>query len=103
MNSDNPGITCIVTIHGIGFQQPPDKDVAGYADDLHTHLHEHLGDLLRDDPNRQSYQHGMSVPIYVQSSYRLPSSEIRSREEGMKRLGTWRDGNLSEIGTTDAH
>jgi hypothetical protein len=101
--SDNPGITCIVTIHGIGFQQPPSEDVAGYADDLHAHLHEHLGDLLSDDPNRQSYQHGMSVPIYVQSSYRLPSSEIRSREEGMKRLGTWRDGNLSEIGTTDAH
>jgi hypothetical protein len=103
MNSDNPGITCIVTIHGIGFQQPPGKDVAGYADDLHAHLREHLGDLLSDDPNRQSYQHGKSVPIYVQSSYRLPSSEIRSREEGMKRLGTWRDGNLSEIGTTDAH
>jgi hypothetical protein len=101
--SDNPGITCIVTIHGIGFQQPPGKDVAGYADDLHAHLHEHLGDLLSDDPNRQSYQHGKSVPIYVQSSYRLPSSEIRSREEGMKRLGKWRDGNLSEIGTTDAH
>lgn len=100
--SDNAGINCIVTIHGIGFQQPPGKDFAGYADDLHAHLYECLGDLLSDDPDRQSYQYGKSVPIYVQSSYELPASKIRSREEGMKRLGKWRDGNLSEIDTTGA-
>ncbi len=100
--SDNAGITCIVTIHGVGFEQPPDKDVAGYADDLHTHLHEHLGDLLSDDPNKQDYQHSQSAPIYVQSSYPPSSSQPRSREEGMKRLGTWRDGNLSEIDPTGA-
>ncbi len=97
---DHPGITCIVTIHGIGFEQPPSEGVAGYADDLHTHLHEHLGDLLSDDPTRQSYQQGWSVPIYVQSSYPFSPSNTRSREEGMKRLGTWRDDNLSEIDTT---
>jgi len=96
------GVTCIVSIHGIGFQQPPSIDIAGYADDLHAHLHEHLGDLLSDDPTRQSYQQGESVPIYVQSSYQPSSSEPRSREEGMKRLGTWRDGNLSEIDPTGA-
>ena len=100
--SNNPGITCIVTIHGIGFEQPPGKDVAGYADDLHAHLYEHFGDLLSDDPNKQVYQHRQSVPIYVQSSYPPSSSKTRSREEGMKRLGKWRDGNLSEIDPTGA-
>ncbi len=100
--SDTTGITCIVTIHGIGFQQPPSKDVAGYADDLHAHLYEHLGDLLSDDPDRQSYQQGKSAPIYVQSSYPLASSATRSREEGMKRLGTWRNGNLGKIDPTSA-
>lgn len=97
---DNPGITCILTIHGIGFEQPPCEGIAGYADDLHAHLHEHLGDLLSDDPNRQSYQRGESVPIYVQSSYPFSSSKTRSREEGMKRLGTWRDDNLGDLDTT---
>ena len=90
--SNNPGITCIVTIHGIGFEQPPGKDVAGYADDLHAHLYEHFGDLLSDDPNKQVYQHRQSVPIYVQSSYPPSSSKTRSREEGMKRL-VHRGGN----------
>lgn len=96
------GITCIVTIHGIGFEQPPGKHIAGYADDLHAHLHERLGDLLSDDPNKQDYQHRKSVPIYVQSSYPLAASAPRSREEGMKRLGKWRDGKLNEIDTTGA-
>ena len=96
---DNPEITCILTIHGIGFEHPPGEGIAGYADDLHNHLHEHLGDLLSDDPNRQSYQRGESVPIYVQSSYPFSSSKTRNREEGMKRLGTWRDDNLSDLDT----
>jgi hypothetical protein len=100
--SDYPEITCIVTIHGIGFEQPPSEGMAGYADDLHMHLHEHLGDLLSDDPTRQSYQRGESVPIYVQSSYPSSQSKKRSREAGMKRLGAWRGDNLSDLDTSDA-
>lgn len=84
------GITCIVTIHGVGFQQPPLKDVPGYADDLHTHLCDELNKdnnvLLSEDPNRQEYQSGESVPIYVQSVW---PPETACREDGIKRLGTW--------------
>jgi hypothetical protein len=46
MDSDQTGITCIVTIHGIGFQQPPASGVVGYADHLHRHLHPLLGETL---------------------------------------------------------
>ncbi len=62
MESNNVEITCIVTIHGIGFQQPPSVDadgipVGGYGDALHMHLCDELnknGDvLLSDDPDRQ--------------------------------------------------
>jgi hypothetical protein len=45
MDSDKTGITCIVTIHGIGFQQPPGEGVAGYADDLHAHLCRELNQI----------------------------------------------------------
>jgi hypothetical protein len=41
---------CILTIHGIGFQQPPGHGVAGYADQLHEKLAAglpgQLGDLV---------------------------------------------------------
>jgi hypothetical protein len=89
---DNSGITCIVTIHGIGFQQAPGEDIAGYADDLHQHLCRELNkdevELLSDDPDRQSHQMGDSVPIYVESAW-PPGSFCR--EDGLKRLGTWVD------------
>lgn len=97
MESDN-GITCIVTIHGIGFQQAPGvgadgKLVAGYADDLHKHLYEELNkdgvELLSDDPDRRgSRQMGDSVPIYVESVW-PPGSD--DREAGLQRLGSWVD------------
>jgi hypothetical protein len=53
---------CLVTVHGIGFQQPPRDGQPGYADALHEHLHapEALGDRLGDDPNRPG-------PVYVES------------------------------------
>jgi hypothetical protein len=38
----------------------------------------------------------------VQSSYPLPISGIRSREEGMKRLGTWSISDPNEIDITHA-
>jgi len=47
------GVICLVTIHGIGFQQPPVGETPGYADMLHEHLSEHLdASLLSDDPHR---------------------------------------------------
>ncbi len=93
-----PRITCIVTIHGIGFQQPPLEGVPGYADDLHTHLCNELNKdgkvLLSDDPNRQEYQGGESVPIYVQSVW-PPNSD--RREDGIKRLGSWVDNPRATV------
>jgi len=90
-------ITCIVTIHGIGFQQPPQEGVAGYADDLHTHLSRVLNQngkqMLSDDPDRQWYQNGDSVPIYVQSVW--PPTSL-NREDGLKRLGSW-DKNHKKV------
>jgi hypothetical protein len=84
------GITCVVTIHGVGFQQPPTEDTPGYADDLHTYLCSALNTdgklLLSDDPNRQPYQHGDSVPIYVEGLW-TPTKICW--EKGLRRLGTW--------------
>lgn len=87
---------CLVTIHGIGFEQPPSEGVEGYADDLHDHLYQVLGELLSDDPTRQAYQQGESVPIYVQSAY-PPGTHCR--EAGMSRLGKW---DMENVGVIDA-
>jgi hypothetical protein len=46
------GSVCVVTVHGIGFQQPPKDGQPGYADALHEHLRKPLGDRLGDDPER---------------------------------------------------
>ena len=96
------GITCIVTIHGIGFQEPPLDGVAGYADDLHMNLCSALNqdgdELLSDDPGRQQYQVGTSVPIYVQSVW--PPQSLR-REDGLKRLGSWDEDHLT-VSVADA-
>lgn len=72
------GVTCLVSIHGIGFQQPPRDGRMGYADPLHTNLHKaDLGHLvLGDDPHRRDVR----GPVYVQSSWH----EVR--EAGLKRL-----------------
>lgn len=62
------GSICVVTVHGIGFQQPPNpKDgTPGYADALHGHLRKALeargGQRLGDDPNRPG-------PVYVSSEW----------------------------------
>jgi hypothetical protein len=79
------GLTCMVTIHGIGFQQPP-EDVPnarggrrpGYADQLHTLLHQ-SGKVpgLGDDPER--LRHDVRGPVYVQSPWAEP-------ENGLSRL-----------------
>jgi hypothetical protein len=56
----------------------------GYADGLHANLAGQLASLS-DDPQRQDWQEAASVPIYVCSSVG------GSREQGLKRLGTWID------------
>jgi hypothetical protein len=74
------GSTCLVTIHGIGFQQPPADGRPGYADALHEHLHAQLEDRLGDDPERP----GASGPVYV-------SSQVDgSRRQGLARLDAGR-------------
>ena len=83
-------ITCIVTLHGIGFEQPPlpGVDNSGYADPLHRHLKKCLGDALSDDPRRKRDTPGGNGVIYVESRWRDAQGHA-SREEGMKRLGVW--------------
>src|SRR5215469_6355708 len=94
------GTTCLVTIHGIGFQQPPGEgesgapDRPGYADLLHQKLAQVLaaegaGGRLSDDPDRQPYQHGPTVPIYVQSNWPPRPGARQAREAGLERLGSW--------------
>ena len=52
--------------------------------------------MLSDDPNRTTNrnQPGDNGPIYVQSHYRDAQGRP-SREEGLKRLGTWSDDKQS--------
>src|SRR5258708_27607177 len=95
-------ITCLVTLHGIGFEQPPQNGVdnSGYADPLHQHLKTYLGNLLSDDPCRSHSHPGENGTIYVES--RWPDTQGKaSHEEGMKRLGTWCD-DLQQVDITDA-
>ena len=81
-----PKVTCLVTIHGIGFQQPPVGDIPGYADGLHGNLKKALPELLSDDPGRQRSDPGEAGAIYAQSEYPTASHK---REEGLRRLGVW--------------
>lgn len=87
--------TCLVTIHGIGFQQPPDPDkkLPGYADELHRRLHVPLGERLGDDPERTAA--GESGPVYV-------ASEVDgSRDQGLARLDPAKplapDGKIAHV------
>jgi|GEM_PF-546062 len=109
--SDVPQSTngvCLVTIHGIGFQQAPEdaNNVAGYADALHQSLHTLLPDLLSDDPHRSTPAHapGERGVIYVQSSW-PPSTSLptqRSVELGLKRLGSRAQNWATTLDTSDA-
>ena len=80
-------VVCLVTIHGIGFEQAPENGTPGYADGLHEHLSVALGDdLLGDDPGRTRTRPGENGPVYVQSLW--PPGKP-TREQGLARLGTW--------------
>jgi hypothetical protein len=95
------GTICLVTIHGIGFQQPPLPDgTPGYADTLHEHLSQHLdASLLSDDPERTREQRGQAGPIYVASEWPPNSRQV---EAGLSRLGTWASRPDRVVDTTDA-
>jgi hypothetical protein len=95
-------ITCLVTLHGIGFEQPPQPGFknSGYADLLHVHLNKCLDTMLSDDPNREREQRGENGAIYVESRW-LTATGIASREEGLKRLGSWSE-DRQLIETKDA-
>lgn len=94
-------VTCLVTIHGIGFQQPPLQDgTPGYADGLHERLHKYLGSaILSDDPGRQRSRPGEAGPIYVQSHW--PPGSI-STEPGLARLGTWTSDSRRTVDGSNA-
>jgi len=92
----------MITLHGIGFEQPPQTGVenSGYADLLHQHLKKYLGEKLSDDPGRERSQPGENGAIYVQSRWR-DEQENLSREAGLRRLGVWSD-DKRQVDPTDA-
>jgi len=90
-------VTCVVTVHGIGFQTPPrdQEGIPGYADALHAHLSEVLGnDVLGDDPGRGN---GVKGPVYVHSNWPPGNGGV---ELGLARLGKWTDERPGRV-TTD--
>lgn len=98
------GITCLVTVHGIGFQQPPipAEGEPGYADGLHLNLSRFLdADVLSDDPSRaqERKNRGEAGPIYV-SSHWPPGAE--STEPGVARVGRWDPANPDRVLIGDA-
>jgi hypothetical protein len=85
----------VLSVHGIGFQQPPTASTDGYADELHRNLSQALqeiGSSLGRDPQRTPHPFG---PVYVRS-VRPGSTDT---EWGLSRLGTWRDdGSIDTAG-----
>jgi len=98
---ENRKITCIVTLHGVGFQTTPNNvvDNSGYADSLHLHLccAKDMGTILCDDPGRERQRPGDNGVIYVQSCWRDGEGGSITHEEGLKRLGTWTENRKSII------
>jgi hypothetical protein len=85
---------CLLTIHGIGFEEPPHDGIPGYADGLHEHLSAHLGEpIFSGEPQRPE------GPIYVQSFW-PPGSN--SMEPELSRLGNWDAKNRGIIDISNA-
>lgn len=83
---------CLVTVHGIGFQQAPEGDTPGYADELHKHLRKALPGELGED--RDPGGRGCGA-VYVQSEF------DHSRTKGLGRLDKGKtlveDGPIAHI------
>jgi hypothetical protein len=104
-------LICILTIHGIGFEQAPLDGVPGYADGLHQRLSRALGpDVLGDDPHRERGTAGENGAIYVQSLW-IPdpdsgeggaASHVPTQDEGLRRLGSWASRANGQIDTSGA-
>jgi hypothetical protein len=71
----------LLTVHGIGFQQPPTGDRAGYADALHANLRTKLKEQLADDPDHPGH------PIYVFSQAEDPDRNNLERLSEASPLG----------------
>lgn len=76
-------ITCLVTLHGIGFQQPPQQGIPGYADDLHANLCKHLDTTLLGN-----------TPLYVTGTG-IPGAN--SSDPGLSALGVWDESQTRAI------
>ncbi len=97
-------LTCVVSIHGIGFQSAPGTAEAGWPEGYADHLHELLyaelakqGLTLSDDlgRNTERAEHfnnkpGTAGPIYVQSSWTPVAPITDPKEQGLSRLGIWK-------------
>lgn len=98
--AERPPVICLVSIHGVGFEQPPLPGVPGYADSLHDGLRAALDGLLGDDPLPASSNVGHTGPIYIEGSW---PPEGDAAPYGLDRLGTWRDiRQRDEIDTASA-
>jgi hypothetical protein len=51
---------CVLTVHGIGFQQPPTDSAAGYADVLHENLR-----CVRDFARKQWPLRGSAADVLM--------------------------------------
>jgi hypothetical protein len=72
---------CLLTVHGIGFQQPLTGERAGYADALHENLKVELKELLADDPENLDH------PLYVFSQAADPDRNNLERLSEAAPLG----------------
>jgi hypothetical protein len=81
-----------VTIHGIGFQQPPDGATPGYADGLQKRLQQRLTTQLGGDPLGEFCRQAGQGAIYVHSDW---PPATRNMNQGLARLGIWKAGDPS--------
>ncbi|WP_169460863.1 hypothetical protein [Ktedonobacter racemifer] len=97
----NQTLTCLVTLHGIGFQHPPQGQTPGYADRLHANLSKYLDatQLSTDPLQRPDTPPSSHGPIYVQSCWPAGS---HCREAGLARLGVWVRDSPERINSSQA-
>ncbi len=81
------GVTCLVTIHGVGFQQAPSPGIEGYADRLHRWLIDdaRIGSLISLNPLPGDRGQAQS-PVYVCSDWPVDQP---LPDQGIGRVGTW--------------